>query len=273
AVFHGIIHHGPKPLVAGTTLEKPIIALGANVSLPRGSRSIVIAIGGHIEARGQVSDDLVALGGNIYLDRGAHVSSDVLSMLGGIYQAPGATATGRLGGALHPWNGERLPSQPNFDAMLAGNVRLGLAAGLALLLIGMCLTIVFPWQIVLISTTLRSAPLKSSAAGLFCLVTFTFLVIPLGLSLAGLPFAMLLAGAGTLAWLFGLTAAAVVLGRLLAHGAVSLLWATTAGLLLLALSLAVPIVGAFLVTAVGLAGAGALAVALLSRSRPSVLPA
>jgi hypothetical protein len=100
------------------------------------------------------------------------------------------------------------------------------------------------------------------------LMIFLFLVIPLGLSLAGLPFAVLLTGAASLAWLFGITACAVVVGRLVARGPVSLLWATAAGLVVVALVLAVPLVGALAVALLGLAGAGALAVALLGRAQP-----
>jgi hypothetical protein len=97
-----------------------------------------------------------------------------------------------------------------------------------------------------------------------------FLVVPLGLSLAGLPFAILLTGAASLAWLFGLTASAVVIGRLVARSPASLLWSAAAGLVLLALSMIVPLAGPLLVAVIGLAGAGALAVALISRSRPSL---
>jgi hypothetical protein len=166
------------------------------------------------------------------------------------------------------WDGRSVRPGRSVTGLLANNVKLGLAAGLALLLIGTCLTIVFPWQVVLISSTLRGAPLKSAAAGVLCLLTFLFLVVPLGLSLAGLPFAVLLTGAGGLAWLFGLTASAVVLGRTLSRRPVSLVWATAAGLVLLALGLAVPVLGALLVAVIGLTGAGALAVAMMSRSRP-----
>jgi hypothetical protein len=148
-------------------------------------------------------------------------------------------------------------------------MRLGLAAGLALLLAGTCLVVVFPWQVVLISSTLRGAPLKSVAAGVMIFLTFVFLVVPLGLSLAGLPFALLLSAAAALAWLFGMAASAVLVGRFLAHGPVSLLWAAAAGLVGLALLMAVPVVGPLLVTLTGLSGAGALAVALISRARPA----
>ena len=134
------------------------------------------------------------------------------------------------------------------------------------MLVGACLTVVFPWQIVLISSTLRASPLKSVGAGLACLVAFVFLVVPLGLSLAGLPFALLLSGAAFLAWLFGMAAAAVLVGRAAARGSVPLLWATAAGLVILALVMAIPVVGPLSVSLAGLTGAGALAVALVGRA-------
>jgi len=268
AVFRGVVHLGPDPLHVHGTLAQPVISIGGDVILPHGSHAIVIAIYGNIQIIGRASDDLVAADGNVYLHRHAQVDGDVLTLVGGIYRAPGVTANGRLGGVLHRWNGTSAKAGHQLGSAVATSVRLGLAAGLALLLVGTCLTVIFPWQVVLISTTLRASPLKSVGAGIVSLVTFVFLVVPLGLSLAGLPFALLLSVAASLAWLFGMTAAAMVVGRALAHRTVPLLWATAAGLVVLALIMAVPVLGPLLVTATGLVGAGALAVALLSRARP-----
>jgi hypothetical protein len=270
AVFGGVIHIGTKPLVFRHPLDRPLIAIGSDVTLFRGSHAPVFSIFSDIHLRNTARDDLVALDGRIYLDSDSRTRRDVLSILGGVYKAPGATVDGRLGGALHAWNGRTTGGGHDLAGLLGNSVRLGLAAGLALLLAGTCLVVVFPWQIVLISTTLRGSPLKSVAAGVMILVTFVFLVVPLGLSLAGLPFALLLSAAAALAWLFGMAAFAVLVGRFLAHGPVSLLWAAAAGLVGLALVMAVPVVGPLLVTLTGLIGAGALAVALISRARPAV---
>jgi hypothetical protein len=269
AFFQGIIHVGPQTLTASGMMTKPVIALGSDVVLPDGSRSIVVTIGGNILLHGRARDDLVAASGEIYLFPHSVSDGDVLSVPGGIYQAGTARTYGRLGGALHRWNGQSPSHSRNVGGALQNTTRLGLAAGLALLLIGTCLTIVFPWQVVLIATTLRAAPLKSVGAGAISLTIFLFLVIPLGLSLAGLPFAVLLTGAASLAWLFGITACAVTIGRIVARGPVSLLWATAAGLIVVAVTLAVPLVGAVAVSVLGLAGAGALAVALLQRASPA----
>lgn len=268
AIFHGIVHLGPHAFIARGTQREPVIAVAADVTLPHGSQAVVVSLLGDITVAGRSRDDLVAIGGRVFINRGARVDGDIVSLLGGIYRAPGATISGRAGGALERWDGRSSVSHRNLARFLINTVRLGMAAGLALLLIGTCLTIVFPWQIVLISSTLRQAPVKSFVAGLLSLTTFVFLVVPLGLSLAGLPFALLLAGAALLAWLFGLTAAAVLLGRFLSRQPVSLLWATAGGLVVLAVSMAVPLAGPLLVALVGLLGAGALAVALFSRARP-----
>lgn len=269
ALFHGIVHIGSQPLVATGTQRAPIVAIGSDVDLPYGSRSVVVSIVGDIHLRHRASDDLVALVGHVYLERNARVDGDVVSLLGGIYRAPGVTASGRLGGAIHPWDGTTPAGSRSMGWFLINNIRLGMAAGLALLLIGTCLTVVFPWQVVLISSTLRSAPVKSTAAGMLSLIAFVFLVVPLGLSLAGLPFALLLTGAASLAWLFGLTSTAVLLGRTISRHPVSLLWATAAGLVLLAVGMAIPLAGPLMVATAGLMGAGALAVALLHRARPA----
>lgn len=269
ALFRGVIHVGTHPLTVPANVSKPVISFGSDVILPRGSRNIVVVVAGNIRASGPIRDDLVSVDGDVYLHHGTHITGDVLSIIGGIYRSSDLVTTGRLGGALHPWNDKAPMRHHRLRSTVTTSMRLGLAAGLALLLIGTCLTIVFPWQVVLISTTLRNAPVKSASAGATSLIAFVFLVAPLALSLAGLPFALLLAGAATLSWLFGMTAAAVVLGRSLARRGVPLLWATSAGLFVFALVMAIPVVGPLTVTLTGLAGEGALAVSLLGRARPA----
>lgn len=267
ALFGGVIHVGPATVSSHSAARRPIISLGGPVLLPLGSRSVTVAIGADIRADGPLTNDLVAIGGNVYLGPTARLTGDVLPLVGAVYRAPGAQVQGRIGGPLHRWDGRTVPHR-TLAATLGNTIRLGLAAGIALLLVGTCLAVVFPWQVVLISSTLRTAPWKSAGAGVACLLAFVFLVVPLGLSLAGLPFALLLSGAGFLAWLFGMVSAAVLLGRLVARGAVPLLWATAAGLVVLAIVMAVPVVGPLAVIGAGLAGAGALAVALLDRAQP-----
>jgi hypothetical protein len=148
-----------------------------------------------------------------------------------------------------------------------------LAAGLALLLICVCVSVAFPWQTIQVANTLYRDLVRSLVAGLMGLFLFAFLVVPLGLSLFGLPFALLLAVAGAGAWLLGLTAAAVVLGRRLArlrgHDA-GLLWLVVSGMFALALAGAIPWIGILLVGLAGVTGAGSSALTVISRARPTI---
>lgn len=269
ALARGTLTVGWGPLTLDGARLHPLVSFGRTVNLDAGARSMVVVIGGDIRLRGRATDDLVAIAGHVYLTGTSRVDGDVLSVLGGIYRQPGARTLGRIGGAVYRWNGAAHPSHRHLPGLVASSLRLGLAAGLALLLAGTCLTIVFPWQVVLIAATLRDSPLRSVGAALMIVLTFLFLVVPLGLSLAGLPFALLLSAAAALAWLFGLTASAVVVGRLLASRPASLLWTAAAGLVALALAMAIPVIGPLAVTAAGILGAGALVVALIGRARPS----
>lgn len=270
AFLRGVVRVGSSPITLREPLTRPLIAIGSDVHLVKGTRAMVLDFGGNIVLSGVASDDLVTIGSKVYLRDGSRTRGDVLSLVGGIYKSPGAVAEGRLGGALHRWNGRTDIARSSPRGLILSNIRLGLAAGLALLLVGTCLTVIFPWQIVLIATTLRSTPVKSITAGMINLAIFVFIVVPLSLSLAGLPFALLLTGAASLAWLFGLTASAVVLGRAIASSKTSLLWATAAGLVVLALTMAVPLAGPLIIAVLGLTGAGALAVALIGRARPVI---
>lgn len=271
AIFHGIVHFGPGSYRSAAIEDAPVIAIAGNVALPRGAHNVVVVVAGNAYLGGVLRDDVVTLDGNVYLGGHAVVERDVLSILGTIYRGPGVHSEGRLGGAVQSWDGRSSVPGKNLPALLTTSARLGLAAGVALLLIGTCLTVVFPWQVILIATTLRSAPVKSGAAGVMALLCFIFLVVPLGLNLAGLPFAILLSGAGFLAWLFGLTSCAIVLGRLVARRTVSLVWAAAAGLVALAAVLTIPVAGPLVITLAGLSGSGALIVAMLGRSRPATL--
>ena len=273
AVLRGTIWVGPGCYTAHGRLTHPLIALGACVNAPKGSNSIIVSIGGPVHLAGPVKDDVVDLGSAIYLNPGTVVKRDIVSLGESVYRAPRVRVQGRVGGEMVPWNGQGTPGAHNWLVATWHYSGLSFAVGLALLLICTCLAIAFPWQTVLVANNLyREAP-RSVAAGLMGLFLFAFLVVPLGLSLFGLPFALLLLVAGAAAWLLGLTAVAVVVGRYLArlrnHDA-GLLWVVVSGMFVVALAGAIPWVGVCLVGLAGATGAGSLALTMITRARPSV---
>lgn len=239
--------------------------------LPKGSHAIVISLLGAVHASGAIKDDVAAVGSPIYLERAASVDRDVISIGSSVYRGPGVRINGRVGGQMVPWSGSGAPGGANWLTATWHYSGLSFAAGLALLLICTCIALAFPWPTVVVSNYLYRDLVRSVVAGLMGIFLFIFLVVPLGLSLFGLPFAVLLAVVATAAWLLGLTACAVMIGRHIArlrrHEA-GLLWAIVSGMFALALAGAIPWVGSLIVALCGAAGAGALALTMITRARP-----
>lgn len=235
---------------------------------------MVISILGPVHVSGIAKDDIAAVGSAIYLEHRANIQRDVVSLGESVYRAPGVQVSGRVGGEIVPWNGKGSPGSHNWLSATWHYSGLSLAAGLALLLICICISVVLPWQTVMVAKYLYGDLARSLVAGLMGLFLFAFLVVPLGLSIFGLPFALLLAILGVAAWLLGLTAAAVVIGRYVArlrrHDA-GLLWAVVSGMFVLAIAGAVPWLGLVVVGVAGVTGAGALALTMIARARPSPL--
>jgi hypothetical protein len=272
ALVRGTIWIGPGAYVAHGRLTHPILSFGGPITLPKGSNSMVISILGPIYASGPIKDDVASIGSPIYLRSGASVHRDVVSVGESVYRAPRVRVDGRVGGQMVPWNGRGSPADTNWLLATWRYSGLSFAAGLALLLICTCIAVAFPWQTVLVANYLHRELARSLVAGLMGLFVFVFLVVPLGLSLFGLPFALLLAVAAAAAWLLGLTSAAVVAGRRLAairkHDA-GLLWVVVSGMFVLALAGAIPWLGLFIVGLAGTTGAGALALTMVTRARPA----
>lgn len=250
----------------------PIVSFGAPITLQHGASSIVISVGGPVSISGSVKDDVVSIGAPIYLHPSTEVRRDVLSLGESSYRAPGVKVTGRIDGQMASWNNRGSPGDMNWILATWQYSGLGLAAGLALLMVCICIAVAFPWQTVLVANHLRREVIRSFVAGLMGVFLFAFLVVPLGLSLFGLPFALLIAVGAAAAWLLGITSFAVVLGKRLAvqrrHDA-GLLWTVVSGMFILAVAGAVPWLGIIVVGLSGTTGAGALVLTMVARSRPA----
>jgi len=268
AVFDGLVYVGQSDLVFAGAPAHPVVSFGRTIILAHGTHTLVIALGSDIKAHGNVTDDLLSAGGSVYLYPSARVRADVVTVMGVVYRARSSVVEGRLGGAVKHWN-TRTSGGLAVWPMLWRGARLGFAAGLALLLIVSTVIIVFPWQVVQTATTLQQHPWRSTAFGVVNVFIFTFLAVPLGLSLAGLPFALLLTAGGFLAWLLGVAAIAVLAGRALSRSPRPLLPSAALGLVALSVLMIVPVIGPVAVLTCGLMGAGSLAVSIVERTSPA----
>jgi hypothetical protein len=236
---------------------------------------MVIDVLGQVHVRGVVSDDIATVASPIYLEPGARVHRDIVSVGDSVFRAPRVQVDGRVGSRMVRWSGSDAPATGSWVSQTWHYSRISFAVGLALLLVCTCIALTLPWQTVIVANNMYRDLLRSAVAGLMGVFLFMFLAVPLGLSLFGLPFALLLAVAAAAAWLVGLTGAAVTLGRYLArlrnHDA-GLLWTVVSGMFAACFVIAIPWIGPILVGLAGVTGAGSLALAMIGRARPDALP-
>ena len=73
--------------------DNDVVQVGHDIVIDRGEHVLghVIAMGGNVTVRGTVEDDVVAMGGDVYVEDGALVRGDVVSLGGQVHKAKGAT--------------------------------------------------------------------------------------------------------------------------------------------------------------------------------------
>ena len=86
AAFRRRIHAG----------DNDVVQVGHDVVIERGEHVLghVIAMGGNVTVKGVVDDDVVAMGGDVYVDDGAIIRGDAVSLGGQVHKAAGSTVLG-----------------------------------------------------------------------------------------------------------------------------------------------------------------------------------
>jgi hypothetical protein len=115
--------------------------------------------------------------------------------------------------------------------MLWRGARLGFAAGLALLLVVSTVVIVFPWQVVQTATTLQRHP-GEAAFGVVNVLSSRFWPSP-GPESCRTSVRVVVNSGWILAWLFGVAAIAVLVGRAISRSPRPLLPSAALGLMAL----------------------------------------
>lgn len=235
-----------------------VLVLNGNASLPTGLNGGLSVILGNVRVTGTVQGDVVAVLGSVVLSTGAVVQGDVIAVGGRVDNVAQGRVMGDVIGSA-----PLLAQPPRSDA---ARLRLAIAAWIGLLLLGITLSALFPWPMLLVAATARrftwQSMLTASGAGIGLLLV----IVPLALSVAGLPIAIALLLVTLLAWAFGLVAVGVALGRRLLRPFgrnSSILLAAVCGLGVLGAISALPFVGPLFVVAAGLLGAGAAVISAL----------
>jgi len=252
----GALRIGPTTLRdagAGT-----VLVLGGPATVTTGFDGGLSVIAGDAVISSNVRGDVVTVLGNVDLRSGAKVEGDAVAVGGRVYRAAGIPIGGDVIGSAP------LLAQPARSA--AARIRLAVAAWIGLLLLGVMLTALFPWPMLLVAATARRFSWQSLLTAAGAGIGLLLVIVPLALSVAGLPIAVALLFVTLLAWAFGLIAIGLALGRRLIRPfgfGHSTLLAAVCGLGLLGAVAAIPFLGPILICAAGLLGAGAAVISAL----------
>ena len=268
-VARGDVLLGPARFDDSHRLDHSAIILGGDVAIDTVVEYPIVVVGGNLTVLGTINNDVVVVGGNVFLGGSALVDGDLVTIVGRVYRASGASVRGTLGGTVHAWANE-VPPPPLEQVNLIGQVRLGLAMGFGLLLLCLVVSAALPWSIVVTAATARRFPVRSALAAATSVVALPLVLLPLVLSLVGLPIAIVISFGALAVWLVGLAAAGYLVGRRILRQRAEprgFLLVLIVGLAPILLILAVPVVGPLAVGTIGFLGAGARIVSFVERER------
>lgn len=240
--------------------KQSIIKIGESITVPEGAEiKSAVTVGGSVTVYGQVLDDVVAVGGAIYLKDSAIVGGDIVAIGGKVMREPGAIVKGDIvevsvGGIT-----------PVISFFAKGGIFRGLALFWVLNMIGfLVLTIIlvalFTPQLGKVSACLENDLFGSFLIGLVIALIFLPVVFLLIFSILGIlliPLWVVIVGAGLV---FGYVAAGHFLGKKVLNSfkiyGKSMMVETISGVVLLCLIGLVPVGGTLIKIIASLCGLG-----------------
>jgi hypothetical protein len=268
-VGRGDVWLGPAQFGDANRPTHSLIVVGGNVTVGSSIDYPLVVLVGDVIVDGPIHGDVLTVDGNVQLTDRALVDGDLVTIFGRVSRDPAALVRGTLGGEVQV--GDAPVTRNQIEKVdLIRQVRVGLAFGLGLLLLCLVVATVLPWSVVVTAATARQFPIRSGLAAVTGGVALPLLLLPLVLSLVGLPIALVLGLGALLVWLIGLAAAGYLVGRWLLgtagayHGFFRQL---IPGLGVVLLLLAVPLIGPIFVATIGVLGAGARIVSFVERER------
>jgi hypothetical protein len=230
--------------------KRSVIKVGESVTIPQGAdvRSVV-AVGGSITVLGQVREDVVAVGGSVFLKESASVGGDTVSIGGKVIKEVGATT----GGDINEISAGGFSPAVSYFAkggILKGLAVFSLLTFISFVVLAVILVAIFTRQLGAVSGALEKDLLRNFLIGLLITIIFIPGIVVLAVSLIGvvlIPVWVIIISA---ACLFGYIATAHLLGKKTLHAFKmvdkSMMVETLIGIVLLSIVGLVP-VGGFII--------------------------
>jgi hypothetical protein len=242
--------------------KQSLIKVGESITIPEGAEiRSAVAIGGSITVYGQVLEDVVAVGGSVYLKDSAVVGGDVVAVGGKIMREPGAITRGDLVevsiGGLTP-----LVAYLAKGGILRGIAFFWLLNIIGFIVLAIILVALFTPQLGRISSCLEKDLLGNFMVGLLVMILFFPVIFFLIFTLVGIILIPLLVAVLGVGWVLGYVGASHLLGKKVLHAfriyGKSMMVETLTGVILLCLAGLIPLGGTLLKIIVALCGLGAV---------------
>ncbi|HUU37870.1 MAG TPA: hypothetical protein VMW46_06650 [Candidatus Desulfaltia sp.] len=237
--------------VAKDEVQDNIISFGGQVTVEGRVRENIIVFGGSITLSGEVGDSVVGIGSAITLKSTAVVKGDAVSLGGTLQKEPGCAIDGdtiyfKGGEALSRLFRGGIFSFPLMPLILI----IKLVGFFIWLLIALVVAALFPRQLVLASSQIRTAFWPVVGTGFVAIILFGGLVLVfalLSLVLIGIPFLLILGAIGLVVKIFGQVALFTFfgesLGKSFSHRSPAPLAAVVIGLVVVSFIKFIPILG------------------------------
>ena len=201
------ISFGEVVFVAKGETKEGVVSFGGHVTVEGRVRESIIVFGGSITLSGEVDDSVVGFGSVITLKSTAVVKNDVASIGGTLNKEPGCVIDGdtiyfKGGEAFSKLFSGGLFSFPLIPIILI----IKLIGFFVWLLIALVMSALFPRQLALASSQIRTAFWPVVGTGVVAIILFGGLVVIfalLSLVLIGIPFLLILGAIGLAVKIFG----------------------------------------------------------------------
>ena len=209
----GILLFSSSSAFAAEESKHSIVKFGESIEVPSGTEvDSAVAIGGSVTVYGNVREDVVAIGGSVYLKNQAMVGGDAVSIGGAVEKSPRAIVKGEVTELSFGEFGPMVGSIAK-EGILPGIALFSLLSFLGFLVLVIILVALFPNQLEAVSAAVEGNLLKTFLFGLLVVLIFLPMIILLAITIFGIPLIPIWVIVVAAAGLFGYIGAAHLLGR------------------------------------------------------------